>query len=131
MAEALGIAGGIASLTGLIKQLRNFYDFCRDLKDIPEHVQCTTIETAILRSTLDASSLCFQQPEVEGFDVGEFGLLHLEVSKLLKEAEQIMEICMAKIKAGKGLILRKRMSLLLDQRKIKYQLDVLESVKAS
>ena len=131
MAEALGIAGSIVSLTGLIKQLQSFYDFCQNLRDVPEDIQHIAKEITMLRSTLNASERYSQQLEGQSFEVGEFRPIQLETSEWLTKIEQTLEICMAKVNAGKRLTLGKRMRLLLNKKDIEHRVGELERIKST
>ena len=131
MAEVLGIAGGIISLTGLIKQLISFYDFCNNLRDVPEDIRQMTAELAILRSTLNSSGLHSQQLECQGYDAEEFrSLLHV-MNKWLEEAEKTLKDCTANAKDGRGSKLGKRMKSLLKKKKIGDRVALLARMQAA
>ena len=131
MAEVLGIAGGIISLTGLIKQLISFYDFCNNLRDVPEDIGQMTDELAILRSTLNSSGLHSQQLECQGYDTEEFRSLLHEINKWLEEAEKTLADCTANAKDGSGSKLGKRMKSLLKKKKIRNQMALLARMQAT
>ena len=130
MAEVIGIAGGIISLTGLIKQLISFYDFCNNLRDVPEDIRQMTVELAALRSTLNSSGLHFQQLECQGYDAEEFQSLLLVMNKWLEEAEKTLTDCTANAKDGRGSKLGKRMKSLLKKKKIGNQVAQLARMQA-
>ena len=131
MAEVIGIAGGIISLTGLIKQLISFYDFCNNLRDVPEDIRQMTVELAALRSTLNSSGLHFQQLEYQGYDAEEFQSLLLVMNKWLEEAEKTLTDCTANAKDGRGSKLGKRMKLLFKKKRIGEQVARLARVQAT
>lgn len=131
MAEALGIAGGIASLIGLIKQLQSFNKLCQNLRDVPEDIQRISTEIAMLRCTLNASERCSQQLEGQGFEAGDFRFVQLKTSEWLTRVEQTLEVCTAKVSAGKRLTLGKRMRLLLNKKEIENRVGELERMKTT
>ena len=131
MAEVLGIAGGIISLTGLVKQIKSFYNFCNSLRDVPEDIQHITAELAFLRSTLKSSGLQSQQLESQGYDAEELGSLLLVMSQWLQEAEETLKDCIAKANDGRGWKVGKRMRFLLKKKKVGDQVAALERMKAT
>ena len=131
MAEVIGIAGGIISLTGLIKQLISFYNFCNNLRDVPEDIRQRTDELAILRSTLNSSGLRSQQLECQGYDAEEFRSLLPVMNKWLEEAEKTLTDYTANAKDGSGSKLGKRMKSLLKKKKIGNQVALLARMQAT
>ena len=130
MAEAFGIAGGIASFPALMKQLISFYNFYENLRDVPEDVQNIVTEITTLRSSLNTSGLYSQQLESQGYDAEEFRSLLLETSKWLKKVEEMLEDCTAEASIGRGLTLGKRIRFLFKKKKIGGHIGVLERMKA-
>ena len=131
MAEALGIAGGIISLTGIIKQLISFYNFCNSLRDVPEDIRQKTTELAILRSTLNSLDLHSQQLECQGYDAEKFRSLLLVMSNWLEEAEKTLKDYTANAKDGGFSKLGKRMKSLLKKKKIRDQVELLARMQAT
>ncbi len=131
MAEALGIAGGIISLTGLIKQIKSFYTFCNNLRDVPEDIRQRTAELAILRSTLNRSCLRSQKLECQGYDAEEVRSILLVVNEWLEEAEKTLKDYTADAKDGRGPKMVKRMKSLLKKKKIGNQVDLLARIQTT
>lgn len=130
MAEALGIAGGIVSLTGLVKRLISFYNFCNNLRDVPEDIQNIATEITTLRSWLNTSGLYSQQLESQGYDAEEVRSLLLEMSKWLKKVEEMLEDYTAEASIGRGLTLGKRIRFLFNKKKIGDHFGGLERMTA-
>ena len=127
----IGIAGGIISLTRLIKQLISFYNFYNNLRDIPEDIRQMTAELAILRSTLNSSGLHTQQLKSQGYDTEEFQSLLPVMNKWLEEAQKTLTDCTANAKDGSGSKLGKRIKSLLKKKKIGEQVAWLVRVQAT
>ena len=118
MAEVIGIAGGIISLTGLVKQLIIFHDFIIDLRDAPEDIRYLTTELEMLRFAMHSSSIHSQQIEIQGEDAEEFRSLLLVMSEWLQEVEQTLKDCTANARDGKMSRLGKRIRSLHKKKKI-------------
>ena len=131
MAEVIGIAGGVMSLTGLIKQLMSFYDLYNNLRDVPEDIRQMTTELAILRSTLNNSGLRFQQLESQGYDTEEFRSLLPVMNKWLEETQKTLTDCTANAKDGRRSKLGKQIKSLLKKKKIGNQVAQLARMQAT
>lgn len=130
MAEAFGIAGGIASFPGLVKQLISFCNFCKNLRDVPEDLQNIVTEITTFRSSLNTSGLYSQQLESQGYDAEEYRSLLLKTSKGLKKVEEMLEECTAEANIGRRLTLGKRIRFLFNKKKIGDHFGGLERMTA-
>ncbi len=129
MAEVIGIAGGIISLTGLVKQLINFHNLCTDLRNVPEDIGLLTTELQMLRFTMDSSSVHSQQIEILGEDAEEFRSLLLVMSEWLQEVDQTLKDCTANTRDGKLSKMGKRIRSLLKKKKIEDRVAMLARMR--
>ena len=131
MAEALGVVGSIASLTGLITQLKSFNNFCHNLRDIPEEIQRINKEISMLRLTLDDSDLRSQQLESRGFEVEGFFRASQEIDTVLTKVEHTLDLCTEELSSRKRATLVKRIRVLLKRKGIEQPITMLERMKTT
>ena len=130
MAEVLGIAGGIVSLTGLGKQIASFYSLCSNLRDAPDDIQHVITELKMLQSMLNTFGVYSQQRENQGYDTEDFKILLLEMSESLRKIGQILKDFTIGIKTKRSLTLGKRVRFLFMKKKIGHQIEVVDRMKA-
>ena len=115
MAEALGIAGSIASLIELMRLLYKFQNFCTGFKETAENIRRLDTEIKAIRSVFDTSNLYAQTLEIQGLDAKEFIDVHQEMNVWFKMLENSLDKCTTEGKARRALTLGKRLKFLVQK----------------